>query len=429
MSAARQFSYYGASRALLAGGQLLLVPLAVGQLGASGYGVYNLMLQGAILLRHVALQGIAQVLVRDHKRLSDAHGEEHLHAAGLALMTAALLLIALPLTYFARDIAALLNVTSSQVWLLLAMALAYSLFGLKQVLLYNRSFSAYTVWDTLQGLVAIAAPVLVGLLLPTPDAYGVTYALATLILAIAIVGHRSPSIPSRQAMRQLGVTLRTYGLPLMLGEGMAWIVSVADRFQIASLLGVEQTGLYAAAYQLFVAPMTMLAFAVALVLQRVTFADGGHAYRARMERAATLLTSLSCGALVLAILLGKPVFAIFFRHQGQISELMIVLLVLTGAASGFFQLELIAGKYARNARTILLGQASGAVGLLIANWLLLPRIGIVAAAGTSLAAYLLQILVIRCSHSEESRFSYFNPSALRWGLTRLALIGTRSARK
>jgi len=266
-----------------------------------------------------------------------------LHAAGLALMVAGLLLIALPLAYFARDIAALLNVTSSQIWLLLAMALAYSLFGLKQVLLYNRSFAAYTIWDTSQGLATIAGPVLVGLFLPIPDAYGATYALATLILAIAMVRHRSPSLPSRQTLRELGVTLRTYGLPLMLGEGMAWIVSVADRFQIAALLGIEQTGLYAAAYQLFVAPMTMLAFAVALVLQRVTFTDGGDAYRARMEKAATLLTLLSCAALVLAILLGKPVFAIFFRHQGQVDELVIVLLVLTGAASAFFQLELIAG--------------------------------------------------------------------------------------
>src|SRR5262245_1190180 len=146
MDALKQFSYYGASRAVLAAGQLLLVPFAVGQLGASGYGAYNLMLQGAILVRHLALQGIAQVVVRDYKQLSEAHGEGHLHAAGLVLMLACLLLVAFPMAYFAQDMAALLNLTSLHIWLLLAMAISYSFFGLRALLLYNRNFPAYTRW-------------------------------------------------------------------------------------------------------------------------------------------------------------------------------------------------------------------------------------------------------------------------------------------
>ena len=83
-------------------------------------------------------------------------------------------------------------------------------------------------------------------------------------------------------------------------------------------------------------------------------------------------------------------------------------MALTGIANSFFQLELIAGKYDRKGWTILAVQTCAATVILVGNWFLLPRVGIVAAAGTSLTAYLIMIVALRFYARKEIRFSYFN---------------------
>ena len=77
----KQFFYYGASRLVVFVGQVLLIPIAVSQIGAVGYGLFNIMLQGARLVRLVALQGVAQVLIRDSSRPNASHEESRLHSS------------------------------------------------------------------------------------------------------------------------------------------------------------------------------------------------------------------------------------------------------------------------------------------------------------------------------------------------------------
>lgn len=428
MGLTRRFSYYGASRGVIAIAQLLLVHVAVGQLGAGGYGAFNLMLQGAMLLRLLVLQGIAQVLVRDNEHLVRAHGEPALYVAALFLMAIALAVVTALVMPLAPQLAGMLNVSSAQVWLSLAMGAALSLFGLKHVLLYNRRFAAYTAWDTVQSLAVIIFPILVGIVVPVADAYATAYVLVTLALALAISQYRRSPSHGFQAASELGAKVSRYGLPLMVGDAMGWIVSVVDRFQIAAMLGIGQAGFYAAAYQLFVAPMTMLGFAIALVLQPAAFESQTDVYQKKMEQAATILVLISALIVVLALMFGPEVFGAFFRRQGDVDRSMVALLVLTGAANSFFQLELIAGKYARNARTIMAAQTVAAVVILIGNWILLPRLGVIAAAGTSLAAYVLQIAIIRWSHDTQSRFSYFNPRTA-WSFLTLRALQADTTKK
>jgi O-antigen/teichoic acid export membrane protein len=407
----------------------LFVPIAVTQLGVVDYGIYNLMLQGAMLLRLVALQGFAQVLVRDYAVLAPQYGESELYAAGFCFAAAILMLITLVLVPFATELAHLFGLSAGQVWILVTMAGALSIFGTKQVFLYCRNLNAYTMWDAAQVLATILSLVIIGGIFPAPEGYGVAYTLITLIVASVMFRlPRTPSLPLT-TMRKLASEVRRYGFPLMIGEALGWVVSVADRFQIAAILGPEQTGIYAAAYQLFVAPMTLLGFAVAVVVQPAAFASDATAFRARMEQAATLLTGVSVLCLSTVVLCGKEGFGIFFRHQASVSMILIVLLTLTGIANSFFQLELIAGKYVRRAWIILATQAGAAAVILAGNWMLLSNAGIVAAAGTSFAAYVLMIAVLRVSSKQEKHFSYFSLRAGRAGLSSLHLHIARAAKK
>lgn len=407
----KKFIYFGASRLIVLGGQLLMIPVAVTQLGTAGYGLFNLMLQGAQLIRLAALQGIAQVVTRDASRLTAAHGESRLYSAALSIVVASLLLLAFVVIPLKPIIASAFHLSTGQIWLMMAMAVAVSFFGLKQVLLYNKQLGAYTVWDTVQVLGTTLSLILIGVLIPTAEAYAFAFTLVTLSVALAMRHYAGASMPRWRLIGELAIEIRRYGLPLMLGEGLGWIVAVADRFQIAAMLNLEQTGIYVAAYQLFVAPASMLGYAVAIVIQPSAFAGDTNSYRSRMEQASTLLVVLSLLYAIPALLFGKQIFAIFFRHHAEVDTALILLLVLAGLANSFLYLEIIAGKYARSPRLILVAQAGAALVILVGNWFFLPRIGIVAAAMTTFVAYVLQIVIIRALIGKDYCFRYFNMSA------------------
>lgn len=425
----KKFFYFGASRLIILGGQLLLIPIAVTQLGTAGYGLYNLMLQGAQLVRLAALQGVAQVLTRDSSRLTASHGESRLYSAALTIVVVSLLLVALVIIPFKPIITSTFHLSSDQIWLVMAMAIAVSFFGLKQVLIYNNKLGAYTVWDTVQILGTTFALILIGVIIPTAEAYAWTFAVVTLFVGLAMRHYAGASRPQWQLIRELAFEIRRYGLPLMLGEGLGWLVAVADRFQIAAMLSLEQTGIYIAAYQLFVAPANMLGYAVAMVIQPSAFAGDTKSYRSRMEQASTLLTILSLLYAIPALLFGKQIFAVFFRHHAEVDTSFILLLVLAGLANSFLYLEIIAGKYARSAKLILVAQASAALAILVGNWFLLPRIGIVAAAMTSFAAYLLQIVIIRGLIGKDYCFHYFSLTAAHVVSSRLRVGVMRALKK
>lgn len=414
---------------MIFGGQLLLMPIAVTQLGAAGYGLYNLMLQGAQLIRLAALQGVAQVLIRDSSRLTALHGESRLYSAGLSIVTTILLLVALVIIPFKAVITSTFHLSNDQMWLVMAMAMAVSFFGLKQVLIYNKKLGTYTIWDTVQILGTTFALILIGEIIPTTDAYAWIYAVVTLCVGLAMRHYAGASRPQWQLIRELVFEIRRYGLPIMLGEGSGWLVAVADRFQIAAMLNLQQTGIYIAAYQLFVAPANMLGFAVAMVIQPSAFAGDPKNYRSRMEQASTLLTMLSVLYAIPALLFGKQIFAVFFRHHAEVSISFILLLVLTGLANSFLYLEIIAGKYARRARLIMVAQGSAAFVILVGNWFFLPRIGIVAAAMTSFAAYLLQIVIIRRLIRKDYCFRYFSSTAVHVVLSHVKVGVARAWRK
>ncbi len=409
----KKFLYFGVSRLFIFAGQLLLIPIAVTQLGTAGYGLYNLMLQGTLLLRLVAVQGVSHVLVRDSSRLTAENGESGLYSAGLYIIVASLVLLMLVIIPLKPIIMSTFHLSNGQIWLITAMAIAVSFFSLKQTLVYCKSVSAYVVSDAVQILGTTFAVVLAGLFIPTAEAYALAFALVTLLIALAMRGYSGGSRPRWKIVRELLVGMRGYGLPLMLWEGLSWFVGIAGRFQVDAMLNLEQTGIYIAACQLFVAPGAMIGFAVAQVIQPTTFASDTNSYRSKMEQSATAVIMLSLLYAVPMLLFGRQIFAIFFRHRAKAGFLLVALLVLTGLASGFLFLEGIAGKYARSPKAILVAQAFAAVLILVGNWILLPRIGIIAAAMTALAAYLLQIIIIRISIKEEFRFRYLSLAAAK----------------
>jgi O-antigen/teichoic acid export membrane protein len=425
----KKFLYVGTSRLIVAGGQIFLIPIAVMQIGAAGYGLFNLMLQGAQLIRLVALQGVSQVLIRDFKQLETKHGISSLYSAALVILMVSLGLVSLLLIPFSNIVTSTFHLSTEQIWLMLSLGIAVSFFGIKQVLLYNNKLGAYTIWDTVQVLGTTLSLILVGMIIPSPVAYGIAFTVTTLIIALVMHNYSDGSNPKWQVVLEILHEMKDFGLLIMLGEVLAWFLAIAARFQIAAMLNLEQTGIYVAAYQLFVAPATMLGFAVALVIQPSAFASDGKDFRSRMEKASTLLVIFSILYAIPALIFGKQIFAILFRHHAEVSTSFILLLILAGLANSFFYLEIIAGKYARSAKLLLIAQAIAALLMLIGNWFLLPRFGILAAASTSCAAYLIQIIFIRWFINKDYSFSYFSYLAARNILTQILIRSQQSLKR
>lgn len=405
-----RYFFYGASRIVVVGGQLLLIPVAVTQLGVSGYGIYNLILQGAMLVRLLSLQAVAQTVNREYVQLAKTYGEVEIYFSGLTFVFLALTVVILLTILFGPAAADVFHLTTAQVWLALAMGAAFVFFGYKHLILYSTNFTAYGIWDTVQPFAISIAPLLIGLIIPSVEAYSVGCIAFTLICALVMF--RKPMyLPSLKTLAAFGHAVRMFGLPLVFGELFGWIIAVADRFQIASMLGTEQAGIYTAAYQLFVPPIALIG--VATVLQPTAFSSSDDGYRARMNQAAAFTLLISIGYLVATLGLGKEIFALFFRNKAEIDISLIIVLVLTGIVSAFYYLELISGKYVRNVRAILVAQFIAALVVLAGNFLLLPYLGIMAAAATSLVAYIVQVLVLRSSTGEQYRFSYLDWKAVR----------------
>ena len=140
--------------------------------------------------------------------------------------------------------------------------------GMLNIAHRQRTFAAWNVVD------AWARPLMAVLLViaiaPVSPAVIVAYAFATLIVyagfrrfrSIAVAAPDTPQTDQDKDtdwVRLTNASLKRYALPLVPVALFGWLIGVADRFILASLAGVAETGLYIAAYALASAPLLAVA--------------------------------------------------------------------------------------------------------------------------------------------------------------------------
>jgi O-antigen/teichoic acid export membrane protein len=426
----RRFSYYALARVGVTGAQLVFVPIAVVQVGAEGFGLFNLMLQLALLFRVIAVQAFNQVVIRDYSSLRTNFGEFGLYRRGLTIVLGAGTLVVVMIFTLENFIVESFHLMESHVWLAVAMGVAFSIFSLKHALLYCRDFRRYTFWEIAQSIGIIAGMVGLAALFPSLESYAVGYIVVTTAIAIVMLREvRDSGATLSPSSGSIAGALWSYGVPLAVAEALGWAVTVVDRFQIAQMLDPAQTGIYVAAFQLFVAPMSIVTMVLVTVLQPAIFGGDQREYRRRMEQTVSLLAVGSVAYVAVLAWLGPFAFGVFFRHQAEVDRLLVVVLALAGVATAYAQLQILAGKYGRGASRILKTQLLALALILLGNWLLLPRLGIMAAALTSLLACVVQFAILRIAATAEERYSFFNLPALRAGWAQLASQMVRSVKR
>lgn len=155
-------------------------------------------------------------------------------------------------------------------------------------------------------------------------------ALVTVLMQLAMRGRRSsplgPLPEFRGIDRNLSATVRRYALPLIPLGVVGWVSGVGDRYFLGGSLGLQEVGIYAAAYGLASQPFLMMAGVIELTMRPVlqnAIASGSSDLVARTKRGFLLLVASGaiCGVLgflVLSDVVGLVLLAPEFRGAVQL---------------------------------------------------------------------------------------------------------------
>ena len=213
-----------------------------------------------------------------------------------------------------------------------------------------------------------------------------------------------------------------FGLPTIPASITGWVVTSSDRYVIGYFLGAAAVGIYAAAYMLGDIPYMLSALLSFVLLPSVSkLYDEG-----RMDEVKTHLTYSLKYFLALAIpfvfgatLLGEQVLSMFSTSEIATQGHYIVPIVALGT--------LFLGVYAVIAHILIMVKKTKVIGAtwaisasvnLLLNILIVPHIGILGAAITTLIAYLLALGMVTYYSFKEFRFS------IEWGFIIKSLIAS-----
>jgi O-antigen/teichoic acid export membrane protein len=388
---------YGVGRVAAALAQLFAVPLALGLLGASGYGTYALILGGAQLLRTLCVEGVNQVVVRDFAAYQRAGALASLSRRAFGAF-ALLFLACAGLVWALAPVAERgLDLGPREIGLLLLLAAASSFMSLRFALWVGAGAIRRLTWLEASATVAVAlAPVLVACV-QTPSAalFVIVAALASAAFGALAGSPRDGAPVSGEVPADFLCRLTSFGAPLTVGYVLYWIVGAADRYQLAALSGTEATGQYAACYQLVVAPFTLVAAVIVRAIQSRYFAlDPDRARRALALYSSWIAVAGALYALASGLVL-PLVFAAVMPSLAGVGRDVIAALAAAAALNAWAQLETLESRRLQDGRGVMVAMSLAAAIVLIGNALLIPVLGMLAAALTTLVAYLAVGVTLR----------------------------------
>lgn len=385
----------GGTNALVALSSIILLPLLTKTLGAHDYGIWaQVNVTISLALGFVGL-GLPYAMTRflPAKTNKEEIGEEFWSVFCLVFLVT--LVVSIILIAFARFIAnAFFEGATDIVRITGLIILAWSLDGvflsIFRTFRQMKTYSAFMIADTYGQIGLIAYLVLNGhgILSIVLAVLGVRMVIF-LILFFLVKSQVGIKRPHFSKIREY----LSFGLPTIAGNVANWVVVSSDRYVIGYFLGATSVGIYSAAYGLGSLPFMIigiLGFVLPPALSKLY--DGG-----RMKEVETHLSYSLKYALALAIpfvfgaaILAEPVLRLFstpeIASQGYFILPIVALSALVLVSGGVINHIIIMIKKTKISGAAWVIAAVVNLGL---NILVVPRIGILGAAITTLIAYSL----------------------------------------
>lgn len=396
---ARDVGFIGTVQILTSLGTFFLLPIITKTLGTYDYGIWAQINITVSLITPLALMGLSMGFVRflsaetEPKVIKEAVYSLLFFVTISGFVASFLMYIfAGPLaTYGFRDPEAAYYIQIGSFLILLNVIESISLFYFR-IFRQIKKFSYLTLFETFGKLFLILILLKIGFGL-----HGVI--LATLVVQSCII-----LISLLIILSQIGFVIPRFiyikeylqfSLPLTPNALIRWITESSDRYLVTYFLGLGYVGVYSAAcsignlIQLFVSPLQLILLPE---LSKLFDEDKIDQVRIYMSHSLRYFLLITIPAVFGLSALAKPLLGIFTTEDFLSGWLVIPIIALSGLLAGIFQIFVNIMFLVKETKSTTYINIVAALSNVLLNLLLIPSMGIIGAALSTLISYFLMIV-------------------------------------
>jgi O-antigen/teichoic acid export membrane protein len=377
---------------------LVTVPVFTRLIGTRDYGDFYLVSSATSLLINLATAWVASSLVRFYwvayrEERMDEYTATVLWVTVLSTLTISVISGVLLWVFRGSLSPGVARLVPAAIAALIVNASFSTLLQVMRAANRATPFAVLSVSSTLIGTAAavylVAGPHLGSLGIIAGIALGNAVCTPFLIRRLGEEGSLSPASLSPPLLREL----LQYGLPLIPTGISSWALVLADRYVIGFFRGASEVGLYSVAYGLgdkLMALVTMPLIATMAPVLVETFEKQGQHLAQRTQSEFTRYLAMACAPLLAGLAVAGQDFMTVFTGPAYRSAFPILAIVASGSVCA--SLAQLAGTglgLHRRSTIIMTNALIAATFNVVANIVLVPRFGYMAAAYDTLASYFL----------------------------------------
>lgn len=398
---AKDVSLIAITSVLTSLGAFFLLPVITKSLDVYDYGVWAQISVMVSLLSSIASLGLSMVLVRFLAAETDLHRiNEGFYS--IAIIVALSGLVASLIVFSLADIIAVTlfnNIGTSQFikvgsFLILLTAINQIELFYFQIFRQIRTYALNMLFSTFGRLALIFTLLHAGFGLMGVIAADLIIHIAVFLVAIVcIINHIGFIVPKFTMIKEY----LSYGLPLAPISLVRWITDSSGRFIIGIFLGMNDVGVYSAAYSI-----GSLVLLFANPIQSILFPELSKLYdEGRLDDIKIYLSnsikyfSLFCIPSVAGLSILSPVILeILTRPEFASGSLVIPIVALAGLMGGVFQIIINITHLVKRTQFNLFIHLIAASANVLLNVMLIPVMGIFGAAVATFISYLLMVIAV-----------------------------------
>jgi O-antigen/teichoic acid export membrane protein len=397
---AKDVGFIGIVQVITSLSNFFLLPIITKSLGTYYYGLWAQITITVYLISPFALMGLSMGLVRflssetEKETIKEAVYSILFFVTITGLLASSLLYIfAEPLAAFGfKEPDAAYFIKLGSLMILVNVIEPVSLFYFR-VFRQIKKFSYFTLFEAFGKLFFILILLKMGYgLLGVIAATLLVQGAIILIAFITIVSQIGFIIPRFTYLREY----LQFSLPLTPNAIIRWVTESSDRYLVTYFLGLQSVGIYSAAcsfgslMQLFVSPLQLILLPELSKLFDENKIDQVIVY---MSYSLRYFLLISIPAFFGLSALAKPLLSIFTTEDFISGWLVIPIIAFSGLLSGIVQIFINTFFIVKKTKAQTYINFAAAFSNVLLNFLLIPSIGIVGAALSTLLAYLLMAIL------------------------------------
>jgi O-antigen/teichoic acid export membrane protein len=408
---ARDVGFIGTVQVLTSLGNFFLLPIITKSLGTYYYGLWAQINITVSLISPFALMGLSMALVRFLSSETDKNKIREAVYSILFFVTMSGFLVSFLLYTFAEPIATFGFKDPGTTYFIQAGSLLIFLNVIEPVSLFYfrvfrqiHKFSYLTLFEAFGKLLFILVLLKMGYgLLGVIAATLLVQSVIILIAFLTIISQIGFVIPRFIYIREY----LQFSLPLTPNALIRWVTESSDRYLVTYFLGLKSLGVYSAAcsigslIQLLVSPLQLILLPELAKLFDENEIDKVIIY---MSYSLRYFLLISIPAVFGLSALAKPLLGIFTTEDFLSGWFVIPVIAFSGLLAGIVQIFVNTLLIVKKTKAQTYINIAAAVSNVLINLLLIPSIGIVGAALSTLLSYFL--MAILCTHMSLKYFKH-----------------------